>query len=303
MAEDLLNPPADPANPPADPPADPAPPADPPADPATNPPADDGNLLKPPVGDDPEPPKVTGDTYDWEADPLGLGNLPMTMEDKQYLLAGKYKGATAKEAVQALEKGYNELYKTLRAKGQIAPDEYSFEGEQFSSLNETARTELGEFGKKLGLTQAQLEAFVPEVQELAAEIETKSQKALLAEAWEVKPDSPEFSQREGELSRWVDKAIREGMFSAEQIYGDNGLAKSAGGVRALEAVKNSGAEKGFWTSGAGEPAVMSIATARAYLTDTTSAYHDPTKPDHARIREQVDAAYEAQPGAQEVIIG
>jgi hypothetical protein len=226
----------------------------------------------------------------------------MTMEDKQYLLAGKYKGATLKEGVQNLEQGYQELSKLLRSKGYVAPETYSFEGEAFEGLGDEARAEMAAAAKEIGLTQPQFEKWAPTIKGIADELATTTQTTLLADAWETKPGSPEFLERQGKVERWVGEAIQNGLFTADQIFGPTGLARSAGGIQALEAIQASGGEKGFWVSGDAPPTGMTMDQARAYLNDTEGPYHKPTHPDHARVRAQVDAAYRAQPGATEIIL-
>lgn len=251
-----------------------------------------------------EEPKPTGETYDWETDPLGLSNIVLKDKDgKEFLLAGKYKGETLKEAVQQLEKGYQELTALLRSKGNLPPEEYDTQSEAFQGLAEEAVEGLVGLGKKLGLTQQQLEAFVPEVQALADEVATMTQTHLLAQSWGVEPNSPEFKERLGKVERLVGEAIQNGILTSEQVFGPNGLARTAGGVQALEAILANNKEKGFWKGGEKAPVGLTLEQARAYLVDPESPYHNPTHPDHARIKKLVDDAYRSQPGATEVVLG
>lgn len=281
------------------PPADPATP--PPADPAT-PPADAGapllNLDAPPAPL--EPPAPTGKAYDWAADPLQLGNLVLGADGTEYTLANRFKGATAKEAVQALETSYVELRKLLGSKGLIAPEAYDLTTEALKDLSAPATEPLVALGKELGLTQAQLEGLAPQLVELQNEIATMTSEQQLAEAWNTKPGTPAYRERIGKIERWVGEAVHNGMFTAEQVAD---LSRTAGGVQALEALSKQGAERPFWTgSDSRSTAALSLEQARAYVGDTKSAFHDTKHPDHARVKAAVDAAYRSQPGATEVVV-
>jgi hypothetical protein len=266
----------------------------------------DDLLLKPGDGITPEPkdgPPVAGVAYDWDKDPLQLGNLVLGSEGQEYLLAGRYKGANAKEAIQNLEKGYVELRTLLGQKGFIAPETYDLTTATLKDLPEVTTAPLIELGKKLGLTQAMIEGLAPELVELKNELVTMDNTARLADAWGVKKDTPQFAERLGKVERWANQAVRDGLFTAAQIFEAGGLARSAGGVQALEALMSNGMEKGFWVGGESPSVVgLSLADAKAYVQNTKSAYHDRQHPDHKRVVEAVTLAYRSQPGGDRAVI-
>lgn len=218
------------------------------------------------------------------------------------MLAGKYKGANMKEAVQAMENGVKELNTLLRAKGVVAPEKYDTSGEIFQELGEGPTEALLKLGKDLGLTQKQVEGVAPELIEIMTDLATDNQVQRLAKDWEVEPNSPEFNERKGKVERWVNEAIGEGRFTAEEVFGPSGWARSAGGIQALEILMSKKDEKGFWVGGGNVETGMSIEAARAYTVDTTSAFHDPKHPDHERVRKEVIEAYRRQPGGAELVL-
>jgi hypothetical protein len=165
------------------------------------------------------------------------------------VLAGKYRGANMKEAIQAMEGGVKELNTLLRGKGLVAPEEYDTSGEIFQKLGKEPTEALLELGKNLGMTQKQVEGVAPELVEMMEDIATDNQVRMLASDWELEPGSPEFNERKGKVERWVNEAIGEGRFSADEVFGESGWARTSGGIQALEILMSKKDEQGFWTGG------------------------------------------------------
>jgi hypothetical protein len=218
------------------------------------------------------------------------------------VLAGKYRGANMKEAIQAMEGGVKELNTLLRGKGLVAPEEYDTSGEIFQKLGKEPTEALLELGKNLGMTQKQVEGVAPELVEMMEDIATDNQVRMLASDWELEPGSPEFNERKGKVERWVNEAIGEGRFSADEVFGESGWARTSGGIQALEILMSKKDEAGFWTGGTNVETGMALQTAKAFVVDTTSAYHDTQHPDHERIKAEVDAAYRRQPGGTDQVL-
>jgi len=268
---------------------------------------DDEPLLSsdaaPPPPEPPAPPTPVGTGYDWEADPLGLANVPFKAEDKEFLIAGKYKGATVKEVLQQAEKGYLEAQKLASQKGLVPPETYDVTSKAFEACDEASKAEFQNIGKSLGLTQKQLEALVEPLAEIRDTIATQKNEEKLADSWGVKVGSAEYKERVGKLERWVGEAIRNGAFTHDQIFAKGtGLSTSPGGVRFLEAEMNRFSEKGVWTGDGAKPVGLTLDEARAYVVDAKSAYHNPSDPNYTKIREAVDKAYLSQPGGSERVL-
>lgn len=166
-----------------------------------------------------------------DGDPL---KAPPAEETK--LLAGKYK------TPEELEKGYTELTKLLRGKGNLPPEEYDLElPEGVESLSE----EEVELFKEMGLDNDRAQKFINHFHEKIVpqlqEVYVKAEVSELGRVWGMDPSGQAFQNRLAAVKEWAQENYPPEVVQA--------LSASAQGVQSLVAAMEAAQHQPIQQSG------------------------------------------------------